>query len=96
MLDEAFSKSDPQFALQALRKFGKFSFQLLIVATLRNATTIQPYIDQRGDGVEDQDNLGVHVAASRAARAGGAVAGWRLGRHRNCRYRRLDGTSTAA
>ena len=96
MLDEAFSKSDPQFALQALRKFGKFSFQLLIVATLRNATTIQPYIDQRGDGVEDQDDLGLHVAASRDARAGGSGAGRRLGRHRHRRYGRLDGTPTAA
>ena len=63
MLDEAFSKSGPQFAQQALQAFRKFSFQLVIVATLRNATTIQPYIDQRGDGVEDQDDLGVHVAA---------------------------------
>ena len=53
MLDEAFSKSGPQFAQQALQAFRKFSFQLVIVATLRNATTIQPYIDQRGDGVED-------------------------------------------
>ena len=96
MLDEAFSKCGPQFAQQALQAFRKFSFQLVIVATLRNATTIQPYIDQRGDGVEDQDDLGVHVAASRDARNGGAGAGQRLGRHRNCRYRRLDGTSTAA
>ena len=96
MLDEAFSKSGPQFAQQALQAFRKFSFQLVIVATLRNATTIQPYIDQRGDGVEDQDDLGVHVAASRDARNGGAGAGQRLGRHRNCRYRRLDGPSTAA
>ena len=96
MLDEAFSKSGPQFAQQALQAFRKFSFQLVIVATLRNATTIQPYIDQRGDGVEDQDDLGVHVAASRDARNGGAGAGQHLGRHRNCRYRRLDGTSTAA
>ena len=80
MLDEAFSKCGPQFASQALQAFRKFSFQLVIVATLRNATTIQPYIDQRGDGVEDQDDLGVHVAASRDARNGGAGAGQRLGR----------------
>ena len=45
MLDEAFSKSDPQFAQQALQAFPKFGFQLLIVATVQNATTIQPYID---------------------------------------------------
>ena len=45
MLDEAFSKSDPQFAQQALQAFQKFGFQLVIVATVQNATTIQPYID---------------------------------------------------
>ncbi|MFI5509089.1 ATP-binding protein [Mycobacterium sp. NPDC051804] len=45
MLDEAFSKSDPQFAQQALSAFRKFGFQLVIVATVQNATTIQPYID---------------------------------------------------
>ncbi|CAN5882776.1 ATP-binding protein [soil metagenome] len=45
MLDEAFSKSDPQFAQQALQAFRKFGFQLVIVATVQNATTIQPYID---------------------------------------------------
>ena len=45
MLDEAFSKSDPQFAQQALSAFRKFGFQLIIVATVQNATTIQPYID---------------------------------------------------
>ncbi|MFL0290805.1 ATP-binding protein [Mycobacterium sp. SMC-18] len=45
MLDEAFSKSDPQFASQALQAFRKFGFQLVIVATVQNATTIQPYID---------------------------------------------------
>ncbi len=45
MLDEAFSKSDPQFAQQALQAFRKFGFQLIIVATVQNATTIQPYID---------------------------------------------------
>jgi uncharacterized protein YPO0396 len=45
MLDEAFSKSDPQFAQQALSAFQKFGFQLVIVATVQNATTIQPYID---------------------------------------------------
>jgi uncharacterized protein YPO0396 len=45
MLDEAFSKSDPQFASQALLAFRKFGFQLIIVATVQNATTIQPYIE---------------------------------------------------
>lgn len=45
MLDEAFSKSDPVFAQQALLAFRKFGFQLLIVATVQNTTIIQPYID---------------------------------------------------
>jgi uncharacterized protein YPO0396 len=45
MLDEAFSKSGPQFAQQALQAFRKFGFQLVIVATVKNATTIQPYTD---------------------------------------------------
>jgi uncharacterized protein YPO0396 len=45
MLDEAFSKSDPVFADQALLAFRKFGFQLLIVATVQNTTVIQPYID---------------------------------------------------
>lgn len=45
MLDEAFSKSDPQFAQQALAAFRKFGFQLIIVATVQNTSTIQPYID---------------------------------------------------
>ena len=34
-----------QFAQQALSAFRKFGFQLVIVATVQNATTIQPYID---------------------------------------------------
>lgn len=45
MLDEAFSKSDPQFAQQALAAFRKFGFQLIIAATVQNTSTIQPYID---------------------------------------------------
>ena len=45
MLDEAFSKSDPQSAQQALQAFRKFGFQLVIVTTVQNATTIEPYID---------------------------------------------------
>jgi uncharacterized protein YPO0396 len=40
-----FPKPDPQFAQQALQAFRKFGFQLVIVATVQNATTIQPYID---------------------------------------------------
>jgi uncharacterized protein YPO0396 len=44
MLDEAFSKSNPQFAQQALSAFRKCGFPLVIVATVQNATTIQPYI----------------------------------------------------
>ena len=44
-MSEAFSKSDPQFAQQALQAFRKFGFQLVSVATVQNATTIQPYID---------------------------------------------------
>ena len=83
MLDEAFSKSDPQFAQQALQAFRKFGFQLVIVATVQNATTIQPYIDSvvmvsktepTGRNARpsrlggDQDDLGVHVAAPGDAR----------------------------
>lgn len=45
MLDEAFSKSDPQFAHQALSAFRRFGFQLVIVSTLQNANTIEPYVD---------------------------------------------------
>ena len=90
MLDEAFSKSDPQFAQQALQAFRKFGFQLVIVATVQNATTVQPYIDSVVHGVEDrghgpqrppgrlggdQDDLGVHLAAARDARDGGSGAG---------------------
>ena len=35
----------PVFAQHALQVFRKFGFQLVIVATVQNATTIQPYID---------------------------------------------------
>lgn len=45
MLDGASSKSDPQFAQQALQACRKYGFQLVTVATVQNATTIQPYID---------------------------------------------------
>jgi uncharacterized protein YPO0396 len=87
MLDEAFSKSDPQFAQQTLQAFRKFGFQLVIVATAQNATTIQPDIDsvvmvckdgahgaQRPTGRlgGDQDDLGVHHAAPGDARASAA------------------------
>lgn len=44
MLDEAFSKSDPKFAGQALAAFGRFGFQLIIVATLQNSTVIEPHV----------------------------------------------------
>ena len=37
--------SRPVFAQQAQQAFRKFGFQLVIVATVQNATTIQPYID---------------------------------------------------
>jgi uncharacterized protein YPO0396 len=45
MIDEAFSKSDPDFARQSLSAFRQFGFQLVIVATVQNTTVIQPYID---------------------------------------------------
>jgi hypothetical protein len=45
MLDEAISESDPQFAQQASQAFRKFGFQLVMVATVQNATTIRSYID---------------------------------------------------
>ncbi|WP_074334085.1 ATP-binding protein [Mycobacteroides abscessus] len=45
MIDEAFSKSDPDFARQSLSAFRRFGFQLVIVATVTNTTVIQPYID---------------------------------------------------
>jgi uncharacterized protein YPO0396 len=44
MLDEAFSKSDPVFARQALAAFARFGFQLIIVATLQNSTIIEPHV----------------------------------------------------
>jgi len=87
MLDEAFSKSDPQFTRQALQAFRKFGFQLVIVATVQNATTIHPYIDSMvmvskteptgpaGRLGDDEDDLGVHHAAPRDARDGEAGAG---------------------
>ena len=62
MLDEAFSKSDPQFAHQALSAFRRFGFQLVIVSTLQNANTIEPYVDsvvmvsKRTDGAGGNPN----------------------------------------
>ena len=53
MLDEAFSKSDPQFAQQALQAFRKFGFQLVIVATVQNATTIQPCLLYTSDAADE-------------------------------------------
>ncbi|MFT4041562.1 MAG: SbcC/MukB-like Walker B domain-containing protein [Gordonia sp. (in: high G+C Gram-positive bacteria)] len=66
MLDEAFSKSDPQFAQQALAAFRKFGFQLIIVATVQNTSTIQPYIDNvvMVSKSEDADNRPVATAIS--------------------------------
>jgi uncharacterized protein YPO0396 len=87
MLDEAFSKSDPQFAQQALQVFRKFGFQLVIVATAQNATTIPPHIDSvvmvcedgahgpqhpPGGFGRDENDLGVHHAAQGDARASAA------------------------
>jgi energy-coupling factor transporter ATP-binding protein EcfA2 len=73
MLDEAFSKSDPQFAQQALQAFRKLGFQLVIVATVQNATTIQPYIDSV-----------VMVSKTEATAAtSGRSRRWRPGRSRN-------------
>lgn len=63
MLDEAFSKSDPQFAQQALSAFRKFGFQLVIVSTVQNSTTIQPYIDSVIMVAKD-DRPGVRPVAS--------------------------------
>ena len=48
MLDEAFSKSDPQFAQQALQAFRKFGFQLVIVATVQNATSWTTFTSTAG------------------------------------------------
>jgi len=42
MLDEAFSKSDPQFAQQTLQAFRKFGFHLVIVATGRTPPPSSP------------------------------------------------------
>ena len=42
MLDEAFSKSDKQFAQQALQAFREFGFQLVIVATVRTPSASSP------------------------------------------------------
>jgi energy-coupling factor transporter ATP-binding protein EcfA2 len=88
MLDEAFSKSDSQFAQQALQAFRKFGVQLVIIATVQK-TTIQPYSDsvvmvskteptgrnappRRLGG--GQDDPGIHHAAPRNARDGGTDA----------------------
>src|SRR5712671_40395 len=38
-------RSTSRGSQQALHAFRKFGFQLVIVATVQNATTIQPYID---------------------------------------------------
>jgi uncharacterized protein YPO0396 len=66
MLDEAFSKSDPQFAHQALSAFRKFGFQLVIVSTLQNANTIEPYVDSVVMVSKRTDATGSNPAASAA------------------------------
>jgi uncharacterized protein YPO0396 len=46
MLDEAFSKSDETFALQALSAFDEFGFQLLMAAPIRMSGVLEPFIGQ--------------------------------------------------
>jgi uncharacterized protein YPO0396 len=43
-VDEAFSKSDPDFAREALSAFRSFGFQLVIVAVVQNTTVIEGFI----------------------------------------------------
>jgi uncharacterized protein YPO0396 len=111
MLDEA-SKSDPQFAQQALQAFRKFGFQLVIVATVQNAMTIQPYIDSvvMVSKTEPMGRNARPVASvvtrtisefttlrhEMRATADGVPAEVRLGRHRDRRHGHLTGTPTAA
>lgn len=70
MLDEAFSKSDPQFAQQALSAFRKFGFQLIIVATVQNTSTIQPYIDNVVMVSKTEDANGRPVATAMSTSIG--------------------------
>jgi uncharacterized protein YPO0396 len=44
LVDEAFSKSDPDFAREALSAFRSFGFQLVIVAVVQNTTVIEGFI----------------------------------------------------
>jgi uncharacterized protein YPO0396 len=46
MLDEAFSKSDETFSAQALAAFHEFGFQLIMVAPIRMAGILEPFIGQ--------------------------------------------------
>ncbi|HEX5406369.1 MAG TPA: SbcC/MukB-like Walker B domain-containing protein, partial [Pseudonocardiaceae bacterium] len=46
MLDEAFSKSDEEYAAQALSVFDEFGFQLLIAAPIRMSGIVEPFIGQ--------------------------------------------------
>lgn len=46
MLDEAFSKSDEEYARQALAAFDDFGFQLLIAAPTRMVGILEPFIGQ--------------------------------------------------
>jgi uncharacterized protein YPO0396 len=46
MLDEAFSKSDEDFARQALAAFEDFGFQLIVAAPIRMVGILEPFIGQ--------------------------------------------------
>jgi len=46
MLDEAFSKSDEEYAAQALSVFDEFGFQLLIAAPIRMSGIVEAFIGQ--------------------------------------------------
>jgi uncharacterized protein YPO0396 len=46
MLDEAFSKSDEEYAAQALAVFDEFGFQLVMAAPIRMSGIVEPFIGQ--------------------------------------------------
>lgn len=46
MLDEAFSKSDENYAAQALAAFDEFGFQLIMAAPIRMSGIIEPFIGE--------------------------------------------------
>jgi uncharacterized protein YPO0396 len=56
MLDEAFSKSDPQFAQQALQAFRKFGFQLVI-----DQDDLRVHVTAPRDALEDGTGTGGSV-----------------------------------